>query len=200
MGIPLVRRLTGGRAILHGHELTYSFSATTAHGPFSYGLRDSYKKIGRAFCRAISALGLSPEAETGRERGREGNTIKNPLCFHSTSFGEITLDSRKVCGSAQKRWREGFLQQGSIPYTIDEEAVRQIFNIAPSVNLKERMIGLQEVIPALSHEQLRETIKASFEETFQTTFIPAALSQEELLLARELETRRYLSAEWNFQR
>jgi len=199
MGIPIVRRLTGGRAILHADELTYSFSAPTTEGPFSYGLRDSYQKISQAFCGAISALGLFPEAQPAKAFGHEGGTFKNPLCFHATSFAEITLRSRKVCGSAQKRWSEALLQQGSIPYFIHEEAVRQIFDIPPSVDLKKRMIGLREIVPDLSHERFREAIVAAFEETFQMTFIPSSLSEEELLLARELQARRYLSPEWVLQ-
>jgi lipoate-protein ligase A len=199
MGIPIVRRLTGGRAILHADELTYSVSAPTTHGPFSYGLRDSYQKISRAFCGAISALGLFPEAQPAKAFGHANAAFKNPLCFHATSFAEITLRSRKVCGSAQKRWSEALLQQGSIPYFIHEEAVRQIFDIPPSVDLKKRMIGLREIVPDLSHERFREAIVAAFEETFQMTFIPSSLSEEELLLARELQARRYLSPEWVLQ-
>ena len=57
-GIPVVRRITGGRAILHGPELTYSLSASTSDGPFSGGLMDSYRRISDAFCRAMSLLGL----------------------------------------------------------------------------------------------------------------------------------------------
>ncbi|HXX58497.1 MAG TPA: lipoate--protein ligase family protein, partial [Thermodesulfovibrionales bacterium] len=115
--ISVVRRVTGGRAILHNDELTYGFSAPTVSGPFSKGLRDSYEKISHAFCRALSILGLSPETGTAREPcHRDG---KNPLCFDSLSFAEITLESKKAVGSAQKRWRDGLLQQGSIPYSFD---------------------------------------------------------------------------------
>src|SRR5512135_1825792 len=65
--IPIVRRPTGGRAILHGDELTYSFSARTDEGPFSKGLLDSYKKISAAFHLAFRKIGICTERKLKRE-------------------------------------------------------------------------------------------------------------------------------------
>lgn len=85
--IPIVRRPTGGRAILHGDELTYSFCAKTDRGPFSHGLLDSYKKISTAFAIALRKIGVKAEPKNERERGRV--LSRSPLCFQSSSFGEI---------------------------------------------------------------------------------------------------------------
>lgn len=199
-GIPVVRRLTGGRAILHNQELTYSFSAITTNGFFSNGLRDSYKKISDAFCSAISMIGLPSEAKMARERNHGILDSKNPLCFHSASFGEITLDNKKIIGSAQKRWKDGLLQQGSIPCIIDEEAIKKVFDLDPSVNLRDRMAGLREIIQDLSDEHLKDAIRIAFENTFRIKFIHSPLSPEEARLAHELEARKYLSQEWTFQK
>jgi lipoate-protein ligase A len=196
--IPIVRRVTGGRAVLHDQELTYSFSAPTGNGPFADGLINSYKKISRAFCRAISMFGISPEARTVRIP--EAGTVRNPLCFHSASFAEITIENRKIVGSAQKRWRDGLLQQGSIPYSFDEEKTKRVFDIRGPVKLGERMTGLKELLPGLDIGRFREAVKVSFQEVFQTTLVPSSLSREEHLLARELENLRYLSQAWNLQR
>lgn len=198
--IPVIRRLTGGRAIFHCHELTYSLSAPTTTGLFASGLMDSYKKISRAFCRAISLLGLSPEMKTVRERDHGRGEPKSPLCFQSTSFSEITLSQRKVVGSAQKCWRDGFLQQGTIPYTIDEDEVRRIFTIDSTVDLSERMMGMHEAVPGLSGERLKEVLRVSLEETFEVVLTRASLSPEERLLARHLEALRYLCPDWNLQK
>jgi len=197
MHIPIVRRPTGGRAVLHGDELTYSFSAQTGAGPFSKGLMDSYRQISRALCRAISALG--PAAESKKTRTQEEGS-GNPLCFHSAAFAEITLMNRKLVGSAQKRWTDGLLQQGSIPHTSDEALTRKIFTIDDSVDLTKRMIGLKEVVPDLDPAHFRETVRRSFEETFGVSLIPSALSREESLHASELETRKYQSPIWTLQR
>jgi len=103
--IPVVRRPTGGRAILHGDELTYSFSAKTDRPPFSNGLLDSYRSISIAFSLAFKKIGLAVELKKVREKGRM--LSGSPLCFHSSSFGEILVDKKKLVGSAQKRWNDG---------------------------------------------------------------------------------------------
>ncbi|GAB4408030.1 MAG: lipoate--protein ligase family protein [Thermodesulfovibrionales bacterium] len=196
--IPVVRRLTGGRAILHNHELTYSFSVMTTKEPFSKGLLESYRKISEALSLSLSKVGFSPEMRLHRKNAAYYS--KSPLCFNSLSYGEITLNNRKIVGSAQKRWRDGLLQQGSIPYTVDEEDTRKVFGLDRSADLKDRMAGLMEVIPDLDTDRLKEAIRHSFEEAFETGFIHSRLSQEEYLHAQELEAERYLSQEWNLQR
>ena len=195
--IPIVRRPTGGRGILHGDELTYSFSSKN-EGLFSNGLLDSYRQIGLAFKSALALLGLDVSTKTERESGR--NLTRSALCFHSTSYGELTLLNRKIIGSAQKRWKDGLLQQGSVPYSINEESSRRIFNLDADVDVNDRMIGLRKAVPHLDPVMLKEAIRLSFEKVFRIRFRCSHLSPEEALLAQELEARRYRSAEWNFQR
>jgi lipoate-protein ligase A len=195
--IPLVRRLTGGRAILHGKELTYSLSARTDNEPFSSGLLGSYMKIAEAFRVAFASSGLSPEIRGRRERS---NGMKIPHCFHSTSFGEITLQGKKVAGAAQKRWRESFLQQGSLPFEIEREAIQGIFGIQSSAELNDRMIGLLEAAPWIDPGRLKEAIRSSFEAAFDVILLHSCLSREESLLAMEIERQKYLSEGWNLLR
>ena len=135
--IPVVRRPTGGRAILHGDELTYSFSANTDRGPFSDGLLDSYRRIGIAFSIAFRKIGVKAEPKKEREKGRV--LSRSPLCFQSSSFGEILADNKKLVGSAQKRWNDGLLQQGSIPYLSHEEKLEGIFGSEKISSLRDCM-------------------------------------------------------------
>lgn len=194
--IPIVRRPTGGRAILHNDELTYSFSAKTNNKFFSKGLFDSYKKISDALSLSLSRLGLSPEVKMDR-RTRHWSS---PLCFQSSSYGEITINNKKVIGSAQKRWTDGLLQQGSIPYIIDNDEMIKIFRVKSTSEIKEVMMGLKEILPELNPDELKSAIKISFEETFNIKFLPSPPSQEEVSFAEELEAKKYLSPQWNFQR
>ena len=195
--IPVVRRPTGGRGILHGDELTYSFSSKN-NGDFSGSLLETYRKLSIAFSAALHSIGLRTTMKMVRESGR--NLTRSPLCFKSISYGEISLDDKKLIGSAQKRWSDGFLQQGSIPYDIRDEETIRIFNLAPSLYVNDGIICLNRLIPDLSHNRFKKAIKEAFEETFNIRLVRSEVSQEEHFLAKELEARKYLAPEWNLQR
>lgn len=193
--IPIVRRPTGGRAILHNLELTYSFSAKTLYGIFSKGLLDSYKKISYALSLSLTKCGFSP----GIMMNRKTTNYSSPLCFQSASYGEITISNKKIIGSAQKRWTDGLLQQGSIPYIIDKDEMTRIFRLKSTHVIREAS-GLKEIFPDLNPNELKNVIKISFEEIFDTRLIVSAPLQEEVSLAQELEFQKYLSNQWNFKR
>ncbi len=193
--IPIVRRPTGGRAILHGEELTYSFSAKTDKGPFSHGLLDSYKKISMAFLIALTKIGLRAGAKTEREKGRV--LSRSTLCFQSSSFGEILVDNKKLVGSAQKRWNDCLLQQGSIPYISQEERLAGIFGAEKTVSMRDCMKALKDCLPLLDADTFRRAVASSFEEAFGIRLLLSVPSKEESLLAAEFLHRKYLQAHWN---
>jgi len=201
--IPVVRRPSGGRAVLHGEELTYSFSAKTDAGVFSSGLRDSYAKISKALGLAFTRIGIAPETKRRRQLPAESKTstrARNPLCFHSASYGEISFQKRKIIGSAQKRWRDGLLQQGSIPAIIAYDEVSMIFRCTDPKSLRETMCGLREIVPSLTMDGLKSALRSAFEEVFDIQFKRATPSAEETRLAEELEAQKYSTHQWNFQR
>jgi len=201
--IPLVRRLTGGRAILHGDEITYSFSSRTTSGLFSNGLLDSYKKISAALHLALSKMAITPElklSRASRELPFSGLRSKSPSCFQSVSYGEITINGRKVIGSAQKRWTDTLLQQGSIPLVTDGTDAAKVFGLNTAQEMKDSFIGLRDVLPGFISEDFKEAVRMSFEETFNVKFAVSSLSSEEIFMAWKLEAEKYSSHEWNFKR
>lgn len=201
--IPLVRRLTGGRAILHGDEITYSFSSKTTSGLFSNGLLDSYKKISTAFGLALLKMGISPELKLVRAHRHPplcDSHSKSPSCFQSVSYAEITINGRKVMGSAQKRWTDALLQQGSIPLVSDGDDAAKVFRLDIARDMRDSFIGLRDVLPDFISEDFKKAIRISFEETFNVRFAVSSLSREESSMAQELETEKYSSSEWNFRR
>lgn len=189
-GIPIVRRPTGGRGILHGAELTYGFSAPTDSGLFAGGLFDSYRLLGEAFLLAFRSLGIPCE---GDER-RRGGAPRTGVCFQSTSFGEIAVSGRKIIGSAQRRLKHSMLQQGSIPLDLDYEGMGRVF-LKGSPD-RASMAGLREIVPALTEGELRSAIVRAFEETFGKTLRVAAPGPRELELANHLLVSRYESPQW----
>ncbi|MBI5212263.1 MAG: lipoate--protein ligase family protein [Nitrospirae bacterium] len=186
--IPVVRRPTGGRGILHGDELTYSFSAKK-EGHFSNGLLETYRKLSGAFYDALRSMGLPVTIKTDRESGR--NLTRSPLCFKSTSYGEISYDGKKLIGSAQKRWSDGFLQQGSIPYLIDYEKACIVFKAdTPALHYsKQEISGLKELLHNFDHKVFKKHIKSAFEKVFDITLAGSHPSP------REEEFARFLSSE-----
>ena len=200
--IPIVRRPTGGRGILHGDEITYSFAVKTSTGPFSKGLFDSYKKISLALGEALIKTGVTPELKLLKDnRGTERSDMQNsPLCFQSVSYGEISVNSGKIIGSAQKRWQDGLLQQGAIPLLADRENTSRVFRMSSHRGPDSPLCGLKDLVPGLDPSRLKDAIRSSFEEIFDVSFIISAPSKEEVSLARELESQKYSSRLWTFNR
>jgi lipoate-protein ligase A len=188
--IAIVRRPTGGRGILHDNELTYSFSCVN-EGPFAKSLLDTYKILSDIFINAFKKVGLNAESKRTRLHGRD--LIRDPLCFNSTSYGEIVFDEKKIIGSAQKRWDKGFLQQGSIPFLINYKMLKMVFAVNTE---KFNFIGLKEVLPDLSKDEFKRKIKESFEEGFSISFIESPLFSFERKLAQSLLYEKYQNVRW----
>ena len=114
LGVDFVRRPTGGRAVLHHRELTYSVTAPAA----ALGtLREAYARINRLLLAALGALGVAASIETRSVRAPSPGIAP---CFDLPGEGELTAGGRKLVGSAQ--WRDGdaLLQHGSILVDDDQ--------------------------------------------------------------------------------
>ncbi len=109
-GYDLVRRPTGGRAILHADELTYAVVGSSPSQLFGISLHDTYQVINRALLLFLHGLGLIPEVSGGESHRAQQSLV----CFHSAGQHEIRVQGRKLIGSAQRRTRGVFLQHGSI--------------------------------------------------------------------------------------
>lgn len=196
-GIPVVRRPTGGRAILHGNELTYSFSAPSSLEGFGSGVLDSYAKLSKAFTHAFRSLGINA-LSASRNRHHAGPDGANPLCFSSASYGEISVSGKKIIGSAQRRWPEGFLQQGSIPLILDLEGMGKVFKLNKGDDLQ--MAGLLEFNKNLTLEALIDAVKSGFSEVFNLDLENSFPDQIEEELATSLKGEKYLSTDWTLAR
>lgn len=116
LGFDIVRRITGGRAVLHHHELTYSVIARIDNPLFPPNVLGSYKVIAAGLVAGLTNLGVSAEmvSRTGRHASLVNKSDKDPSCFSSPSWYEIVVDGKKIVGSAQRRQSGAFLQHGSI--------------------------------------------------------------------------------------
>lgn len=150
--VSLVRRLTGGRAVLHHREVTYSVTGPIARGDT---LRTSYATINQILLAALQRLGVA--ATLAEARGERFPPPASAPCFELPAIGEIVLGTRKLVGSAQLRDNGAFLQHGSILIDDDQHRVAELSAQAiplsqPAATLREalgRAPLLQEVADAL---------------------------------------------------
>jgi lipoyl(octanoyl) transferase len=150
-GVPVVRRPTGGRAVLHDRELTYAVIIPVQHPMLQQGRESVLRSIGEAFVTAGISIGLQAELIRAGER-TSGVHCGNPLCFDSISRWEVRLQGRKWIGSAQRLLPEAFLQHGSILTGTSRLDLAQLMSVpGKNTGFEEGIIdemALRQVIPA----------------------------------------------------
>ncbi len=206
-GVTIVRRPTGGRAILHENELTYSVVWTAACGQVPQDLLGSYRMIGRALLKGLGALGIraemAPPASGERRRGS-----RSAACFLTSTAYEILVDGKKVVGSAQRRDRDAVLQQGSILITVD---VKRLFSLLRPPSPEEWGRHVDEVSSVigslsglvgedLSFDGVRDAFREGFAAELAGGWYPGELSPYERGIAERLVVERYATREWTNRR
>lgn len=199
-GIDIIRRPTGGRAVLHQYELTYSIIAPEVDEHVSGTVVQSYLKISRALLQGFQALGIPVEMTAYGNKP----TLGSAACFDAPSWYELVVDGRKLVGSAQMRKRGIILQHGSIILHFDiellfrllkfpNEAVRQRFQTA----FRAKACALDEVCARpISREELEQEICRGLIERMSICLKEAPLTSAETDQL-EVLTAKYRSDEWN---
>jgi lipoate-protein ligase A len=169
-GIDVVHRPTGGRAVLHDDELTYAVISNDS-GHFGDTIYGNYKRVSEALCDGFRRVGvpavLAPDT---RKAPQQPNGADSP-CFLSPSRYELTVNGRKIVGSAQRRLRRSFLQHGSMPIACDRETLARAVRMADASALYQEMAGLSEFLPSRpSIGALTDTLIKSFQERFGIEF------------------------------
>jgi lipoyl(octanoyl) transferase len=122
LGVDLVRRFTGGGAILHHHELTFAVALPAAHPWARLGVNEGYLEITRPLLAALNAHGVP-----ARFRGGEAPLVKAANCFAGSACPDLVLDGRKLFGSAQRRRGGAVLQHASLLLDIDQDLWAAVF-------------------------------------------------------------------------
>lgn len=202
-GWEVVRRPTGGRAILHADELTYSVTAPQSEPRLRGNVIESYKRLAAALLNALHRLGLPAEALPKKE---ESNTRINPepICFEVPSHYEITVQGKKLIGSAQARKRGGVLQHGTLPLSGDLRRITQALRFPDEVaraRAAERLLQRAATLEALlqrpvTWESAADALQAAFEQTLNLTFEHSDLTPGERERAEQLMQKKYARPEW----
>jgi lipoate-protein ligase A len=169
---PLVRRQSGGGAIVHDRELTYSLAVPAAH-PLAGDPDSLYRLVHDALVRTLADFGLRAERYEGRHGMPEEQAF---LCFQRRAIGDVLVGDAKVCGSAQRRRRGAILQHGSLPGVCE---------------LSERPIDQAD---------LRSAWREELTGQHGTTWEPGELVPAEIAAASLLFREKYTTDGWNHRR
>ncbi|NMB99558.1 MAG: lipoate--protein ligase family protein [Thermoanaerobaculaceae bacterium] len=196
-GVDIVRRPTGGKAVLHAEELTYSVVSSLSYGYFEGNTLDqTYEKIALALKKSLEFLGMKPELE---KRETKLNVLHPAPCFLVPTKKEILVDGKKVIGSAQKRGANAFLQHGSIPIKMDYEllarATKNSLQEIPS--FRKHFAALSEFCPDLDEAKLENALHEGFKSEFKGIFVEKPLEEKELIEAEKIAKEKYDSEKWN---
>jgi len=203
LGVDVVRRPTGGRAILHDRELTYSVALPASVLGHDGGVLPSYYRLSLALQDGLRRLGVP--ATLAPESAARGPIVHGPVCFDRPSAHEILLEGRKLVGSAQMRRGGGILQHGSILIEprVDKltKCLRLPHNSAASTSpdgsarIEDGVAGLAEV-GLTQTAQIAAAIAQAFAARFGVSLVEAPLRPDELAAARALAGAKYQSAGW----
>ena len=200
-GWKVVRRATGGRAILHTDELTYSVIGSAEEPLLAGGVLESYNRIAQALLLAVKNLELLVEMKEGKTNDQ---AIPNPVCFEVPSTYEITVGGKKLIGSAQARKKEGVLQHGSLPLTGDLTRICQALvfeNETAREDASKRLLARATTVEAalgraVNWETAAQAFIHAFEAQLGLCFEKGELSEFESRRTEELVREKYAHQSW----
>ena len=177
MNVDVVRRITGGGAVFHDMELTYSFVTKN----FPQSIMESYEEISELIIQALKKLGLDAKF--------------SPL-------NDVTVDGKKVCGNAQTRKNSTLLQHGTVLLEVDVEKMFTLLNV-PIEKISDKGISdVKNRVAGISKKfaQVSDSLKSSVRDVFGCELVPFKLNQEELESCQKLVDKKFLSENWTFRR
>lgn len=199
----IVRRITGGRAVLHGNDLSYSVVCGADNRLFPSNIKGTYTAIAKALIAGLEYLGIVPDPINSQNRA-SGARYSRPhagadsarkqyhssaLCFATTFAHEISINGRKLAGSAQRRWPDIFLQHGSILIRRNRE------------ESKLATISLNEILmDNLDVKTIITAITDGFRKKLGINLSGGRLTGYEIELTERLIEEKYSKTSWNMRR
>jgi lipoate-protein ligase A len=209
-GWDLVRRPTGGKAILHTDEITYSVIGPESDPRLARGVLESYRILSRALLEGLHRLGIPAEVVEQLENVQQHAgahpraSNQNPVCFEVPSNYEITVEGKKLIGSAQARRKEGVLQHGSLPLYGD---LGRIVNVLRFTDLESRQKAAERLLARattveqvigekISWDRAALALAEAFRDVLNLELVPGDLTPEESRRAEDLIGEKYANHRW----
>lgn len=187
LGVNYVRRITGGGAVFHDKELTYSIVIPESHPEIPKNIMKSYGRICGAIMNGLQHLGIESEY---------------------APINDIVTGGRKISGNAQTRKLETVLQHGTVLMDVDVDKMFSLLKV-PNEKIKDKLIAdVKQRVTSIKHllgkevsfKEVAEAMKVGFEEEFHVELIEGKLSKEELALAKKFEKECFSAKDWNHRR
>jgi lipoyl(octanoyl) transferase len=196
--VDVVRRITGGKAVLHENDITYSFIIPQDMLSMPSDVLESYKVIAHALVIALEKIGISSKIVQQKEK------VSNAVCFSSANWYELVVNGKKISGSAQRRMKEAILQHGPVLLDFDAAKNARLFSFSNETELekelKNRVTSVRhELGKKVSYEEMAETLKYGFGKNFGFDMVDSKLSKEELKEKDRLVREKYSTGQWNFR-
>src|SRR5690606_23279462 len=205
-----IRRPTGGRAVLHDQELTYSVIVTESYPNMPETVTEAYRVISEGILQGFRLLGLDayfsvPET---KEQLDDLKKPKSAVCFDAPSWYELVVEGRKAAGSAQTRQKGVILQHGAIPVSMDLDKLVSVFHFASEGHrqrmkdkLKNKAVSIEELSGrSIAMDEVAEAFRTGFQKALDIEFITREPNKEILDLVQALEKEKYANDSWNFKK
>jgi lipoate-protein ligase A len=184
--IEVVRRITGGGAVYHDAEVTYSLIANEKNESIPNNIMESYGLICNGLVLALKEYGMD-------------------AAFRG--INDVCVGEKKISGSAQTRRYGGVLQHGTLLYDVDVPLMFDLL-LVPNEKIKDKMIkAVEERVTSVKHQagevevkELMEALARGFEAALGIKLAPGELTPQEIELAGKIREERYANPEWNFKR
>ncbi|MBN2599592.1 MAG: lipoate--protein ligase family protein [Candidatus Thermoplasmatota archaeon] len=186
-GVDYVRRITGGGAVFHENELTYSIVVPESHPAIPKNIMKSYGRICGAVMNGLNHLGIDSEY---------------------APINDIVTGGRKISGNAQTRKFQTVLQHGTVLMDVDVEKMFSVLKV-PNEKIKDKLIAdVKQRVTSIKHQlgkeisfqEVAHAMTLGFEEEFHVELIKGSLRKEEQVLAKQFEQECFSTTEWNHKR
>ncbi len=182
MGVDLVRRITGGGAVYHRYEVTYSIVMPEIKGR----ILDSYKVIDMGIVKALRSLGLNAEHH---------------------GINDVIVDGKKISGNAQTRKYGGLLQHGTLLMDVNVDEMFTILKVPEEKlrdktieNVKHRVSSLNDFGINRSFGELQKILSDGFKEALNANLYEEKVERDVIDYTKKLRDEKYATHEWNFRR
>ena len=196
--VPVVRRMTGGGAIFHRDEITYSIICSQEQIQSSSSVKESFRLLTSFLLGFYRALGLDAAYAVDRFPGDRMLGERTPFCFAGRESYDILIGGRKIGGNAQRRTRKLIFQHGSIPLTVPDPDSLSFLKTGPyeissnSTSLFSEGISLEACV-------LKEMLKEQFSESLGAVLLPDSITSSEERHSQMLASAKYADSAWNME-